>query len=133
MKDVYAVKSRWMFAINILFLNNLEGTGQSFSNTDDLPYQMFRSLKSQEDERWDFCMRADRLLRASMVWFLAASTGPLQSQTTQCMLLHALLKPRFNAQYRYFFRSAFYLLFPAVVGRTVLLITRSPFNLDAEL
>jgi len=35
-------------------------------------------------------------LRASVVWFPAASTGPLQGQTGQSMLLHALLKLRFK-------------------------------------
>lgn len=71
-----------------------------------------------------------------MVWFLAASTGPLQGRTGQSMLLHALLKPRFkmlNVGIFFFFRSALHLLLPAVVGRSVLLIIRSPFNLDAEL
>lgn len=31
---------------------------------------------------------------------------------------------------RYFFRSALHLLLPAAVGRSVLLVIRSPFNLD---
>lgn len=85
-----------MFATNVFFLNTLEETGQGFSNTDDLLYQMFRYLKSQEDEGWDFCVGTGRVLSVSMVWSLAACTGPVQRWTGQSMLLRALLKQRFK-------------------------------------
>lgn len=42
-KNGHTLKSQCMFATNILFLKTLEETKQSFSNTSDLLYQMFRS------------------------------------------------------------------------------------------
>lgn len=47
-RDKPTVKSQWIFATNIFLLNNSEGPGQGFSNTDDLPHQMFSSLKSRK-------------------------------------------------------------------------------------
>lgn len=43
MKNGHTLKSQCMLAADIFFLKILEETKQSFSNTSDLLYQMFRS------------------------------------------------------------------------------------------